>query len=202
MRKIKNLAAAILCVLLFTCCSIYRSDAESPEPSSAKTQAQTQETSAVLTTVPETEPQISEITAASTVAQTSRESEGPELQPSQPEEALDEHGVYDSADEVCEFLLTYRRLPDNFMTKREARQYGWEGGALHLVVPGMCIGGDRYGNYEGLLPEDEQYHECDIGTLDSNSRGACRLVYSDDFDIYYTEDHYQSFTLIGSAGEE
>ena len=63
----------------------------------------------------------------------------------------------------------------------------------------MCIGGDRFGNYEGTLPEGE-YHECDIDTLGADRRGAKRLVYSDDGRIYYTEDHYESFTLL--YGEE
>ncbi|MBQ2802795.1 MAG: ribonuclease, partial [Lachnospiraceae bacterium] len=68
--------------------------------------------------------------------------------------------------------------------------------------PGMCIGGDYFGNYEGLLPKasDREYHECDIDTLGAESRGAKRIVYSNDGLIYYTEDHYDSFTLL--YGEE
>ena len=60
-------------------------------------------------------------------------------------------------------------------------------------------GGDYFGNYEGVLPADEEYHECDIDTLGAQKRGAKRLVYSDDA-IYYTEDHYESFTLLYGEG--
>ena len=78
------------------------------------------------------------------------------------------------------------------MTKRDAQALGWHGGSLERYAPGMCIGGDRFGNYEKLLPTGQEYHECDIDTLGSSERGAKRLVYSED-DIYYTEDHYGSF---------
>ena len=60
----------------------------------------------------------------------------------------------------------------------------------------MCIGGDRFGNYEGLLPEDRDYLECDIDTLGAKSRGAKRIVFSNDGLIYYTDDHYESFELL------
>ena len=106
--------------------------------------------------------------------------------------SLDQHGVYDSKDEVAAYLYTYGELPENYMTKKEARELGWNGGSLERYAPGMCIGGDRFGNYERVLPTDQEYHECDIDTLGSSSRGAKRLVYSED-DIFYTEDHYGSF---------
>ena len=66
----------------------------------------------------------------------------------------------------------------------------------------MCIGGDRFGNYEGLLPEKDgrTYYECDIDTLGAETRGVKRIVYSSDGFIYYTEDHYESFELL--YGEE
>jgi len=62
----------------------------------------------------------------------------------------------------------------------------------------MCIGGDRFGNYEGLLPDAEgrTWTECDIDTLHEKNRGAKRIVFSNDGLIYYTEDHYESFTLL------
>ena len=84
------------------------------------------------------------------------------------------------------------------MTKKEARKKGWESGALNRTVKGMCIGGDTYSNYEGLLPKvrGRKYYECDIDTLYAKSRGAKRIVWSSDWNIYYTEDHYDSFTLL------
>ncbi len=113
--------------------------------------------------------------------------------------ALPEDGSYTSAEDVAAYLVTYGHLPGNFITKKEARALGWEGGSLEPYAPGCCIGGDRFGNYEGTLPEGD-YHECDIDTLGADRRGAKRLVYSDDGRIYYTEDHYESFTLL--YGEE
>lgn len=112
---------------------------------------------------------------------------------------IDPEGSYTSAEDVALYLYTYDELPDNFITKDEANDLGWSGGSLEPYAPGMCIGGDYFGNYEGILP-DGKYHECDIDTLGAKSRGAKRLVYSDDGRIYYTEDHYETFTLI--YGEE
>lgn len=113
---------------------------------------------------------------------------------------LDRDGSYTTAEDVALYLTIYGELPQNFITKKEAQALGWSGGDLEPYAPGKCIGGDRFGNYEGLLPEDREYHECDIDTLGAKSRGAKRLVFSDDGLIYYTEDHYESYTLL--YGEE
>lgn len=113
---------------------------------------------------------------------------------------LDPHGTYTSKEDVALFLYTYGRLPDNFITKKQAGKLGWQGGSLEDIAPGKCIGGDYFGNYEGRLPEDEKYHECDIDTLGKKSRGAKRLVYSDEH-IYYTEDHYNTFELLYGEDE-
>ena len=64
-----------------------------------------------------------------------------------------ENGVYTTAEDVALYLHTYGKLPLNFMTKKEARAKGWSGGSLEEYAPGMCIGGDRFGNYEGVLPD-------------------------------------------------
>lgn len=109
-----------------------------------------------------------------------------------------EDGVYSSKEEVAEYLYLYGHLPSNYITKKEAEKLGWKGGSLEPFAPGMCIGGNRFGNYEGLLPEKEGrfYTECDIDTLGAEKRGAKRIVFSNDGFIYYTEDHYQSFELL------
>lgn len=116
--------------------------------------------------------------------------------------ALDEDGAYTQQDDVALYLYLYGRLPDNFITKSEARALGWSGGGLDSYAYGKCIGGDRFGNYEGLLPEKNgrTYYECDVGTLHKSSRGPRRIVFSNDGLIYYTDDHYESFTLL--YGEE
>lgn len=116
--------------------------------------------------------------------------------------ALDEGGEYTSAEDVALYLHLYAHLPQNFITKKDARALGWNGGGLDDYAGGKCIGGDRFGNYEELLPDapGREYHECDIDTLHAASRGAKRIVYSNDGLIYYTEDHYESFILL--YGEE
>ena len=124
------------------------------------------------------------------------------LTPGSDTAAVSEDGVYTSKEDVALYLYTYGHLPSNFITKEEAQALGWPGGSLEPYAPGKCIGGDRFGNYEGLLPKADGrfYTECDIDTLGASSRGAKRIVFSNDGLIYYTEDHYESFTLL--YGEE
>ena len=116
--------------------------------------------------------------------------------------ALDPNGSYDSKEDVALYLHLYGKLPPNYITKTEARKLGWSGGGLERYAPGKCIGGDKFSNREGLLPKasGRVYYECDIGTIGASSRGARRIVYSNDGLIYYTSDHYESFTLL--YGEE
>ena len=116
----------------------------------------------------------------------------------EPEAAIAEDGAYTTKEDVSLYLYTYGHLPQNFITKSEARALGWSGGGLDDYDYGKCIGGDRFGNNEGLLPESggRDYYECDIDTLHGDSRGAKRIVFSDDGLIYYTDDHYETFTLL------
>lgn len=109
--------------------------------------------------------------------------------------AIEEDGSYTSKDEVALYIHTYGHLPENYITKDEAYDLGWKSeGTLDEVAPGMSIGGDYYGNYEGVLPDEpgREYHECDID-YESGNRNGKRIVYSNDGNIYYTEDHYNSF---------
>ena len=135
------------------------------------------------------------------------ETEPPETEPTQtePEETealLDIDGWYYSAEDVALYLVTYGELPSNFITKNEARDLGWEGGSVQRYKEGAAIGGDKFGNREGILPKasGRQYYECDIDTDGKSSRGAKRIVFSNDGLIYYTEDHYETFILL--YGEE
>lgn len=109
--------------------------------------------------------------------------------------AIAEDGSYTSKDEVALYIHTYGHLPENYITKDEAYDLGWKSeGTLDEVAPGMSIGGDYYGNYEGVLPDElgREYHECDID-YESGNRNGKRIVYSNDGNIYYTGDHYNSF---------
>lgn len=120
--------------------------------------------------------------------------------PAAPE--LDEDGTYNSKEDVSLYLHLYDHLPSNYITKNEARDLGWSGGSVEVYAPGCAIGGDRFGNREGLLPKADgrTYYECDIDTTGKTSRGAKRIIFSNDGLIYYTEDHYESFTQL--YGEE
>jgi guanyl-specific ribonuclease Sa len=115
---------------------------------------------------------------------------------------LPEDGSYTSKEDVALYIHLYGHLPENFITKKDAEALGWSGGSLEPYAPGKCIGGSRFGNYEGLLPEKDgrTYTECDIDTLGADKRGAKRIVFSNDGLIYYTEDHYETFELL--YGEE
>lgn len=109
--------------------------------------------------------------------------------------AIAENGSYTSKEEVALYIHTYGHLPENYITKDEAYDLGWQSeGTLDEVAPGKSIGGDYFGNYEGILPDKpgRDYHECDIDYVSGN-RNAKRIVYSNDGNIYYTEDHYNSF---------
>ena len=97
---------------------------------------------------------------------------------------------------VVLYLEAYGELPPNYITKNEARALGWEGGSVEKYKEGAAIGGDFFGNYEGLLPDDagQRYTECDIDTDGYSSRGSRRLVFSDGGRYFYTSDHYESFS--------
>lgn len=146
------------------------------------------------TAPPETKPQ------PTTPVETQPETQ-PSTEPTQTEatsEATDPapQKSYTRKDEVAQYIHEYGRLPDNFITKNQARALGWKSGSLEPYAPGKCIGGDRFYNRENLLPQGHTYYECDIDTLGKASRGAKRIVFSDDGLIYYTSDHYRSFTLL------
>ena len=112
------------------------------------------------------------------------------------EDVLEEDGAYTSPEEVALYIHTYGELPQNYITKQEAQELGWVSseGNLDEVAPGMSIGGNRFGNYEQALP-DGDYKECDVN-YEGGYRGDERLVYSDDGSIYYTDDHYATFTQL------
>ena len=116
-----------------------------------------------------------------------------------PNENLPTYGeYYYDLTNVVLYIEVYDELPPNYITKAEARELGWEGGSVENYKAGAAIGGDYFGNYEGLLPEanGRSYTECDIDTNGYSSRGSRRLVFSDDGLYFYTSDHYESFSEI------
>ncbi len=116
--------------------------------------------------------------------------------------SVEEGGTYSDKDHVALYLHTYGHLPDNYIRKNDARDLGWDSGKGNLwdVAPGMSIGGDRFGNREGNLPDVDgrKYYECDIN-YEGGYRGGERIVYSNDGDVYYSEDHYANFELLYTA---
>ena len=126
--------------------------------------------------------------------------EDPEV--TQTADTVDAHGYYYDAEHVVLYLDAYGHLPENYITKSDARALGWEGGSVEAYREGAAIGGDRFGNREGLLPEQtgRSYTECDINTDGADSRGAERLIFSNDGLYFYTSDHYVSFTELTVDG--
>ena len=115
------------------------------------------------------------------------------------EQEIDEDGVYTDPLLVAKYIHTYNKLPSNFITKKEAAKLGWESdkGNLWEVTDKMSIGGDKFGNREGLLPKKEGrvYYECDVN-YEGGFRGAERIVFFGDGLIFYTDDHYESFSQL------
>ena len=128
---------------------------------------------------------------------------GPEAEKTVPEE--ERAGPIIEPQAIADYLFTYGKLPDNFITKKEAQELGWDSTRHYVsdVAPGKSIGGDRFGNYEGVLPKvkGRTYYEADC-YYTKGKRTAERIVYSSDGHVWYTEDHYVTFTELFPSGQE
>ena len=207
MKRILSLLMAAVTSLSLAACS-----ADTPEESQYQSQVVSADYAGDFTAAtPESQPTEEQSTAAADNAPSAEASQSttadasaatPETAEGSQPESLQEDGTYSSRDDVALYIHTYGHLPGNFITKKEARELGWSGGSVEDYAPGKSIGGDHFGNYEGLLPEKSgrSYTECDIDTLGSSGRGAKRIIFSNDGLIYYTDGHYASFTLL--YGEE
>jgi len=112
-------------------------------------------------------------------------------------EPAEEAGPVTEPQAIADYLFEHGELPPNFLTKNEAQALGWDSSKNYLsdVAPGMSIGGDRFGNYEGRLPaaKGRKFYECDCNYT-GGKRGAERIIYSNDGHVWYTNDHYETFT--------
>ena len=187
MRKIKRIAAWML-ILVFMAALLMGCGGKKAQ----ETQAPAQTSAAVQTEAPVQTESIESTEIAAETESIAAEAESAGL-------SVTEDGTYTSKEEVALYIHTYGKLPSNYVTKKEAQAAGWDNkkGNLQKVIPGASIGGDRYGNYEGLLPDKKgrKYFECDID-YDGGYRDAKRIVYSNDGLIFYTEDHYKSFETL------
>ena len=106
----------------------------------------------------------------------------------------------DGTNGVDLFVATYGKLPDNYLGKKNAQKMGWDPkqGNLAEILPGMLIGGDRYKNRDGRLPDapGRVWYEADFDYT-GGYRNDCRLLYSNDGLIFVTYDHYLTFYEIG-----
>lgn len=97
---------------------------------------------------------------------------------------------------VIPYVKRYHHLPDCYITKREAREQGWNPahGNICDVLPGRAIGGDRFINRGHSLPDipGRKWFEADIN-FDCGRRNAGRLLFSSDGLVYVTKDHYRTF---------
>lgn len=189
MKFTKYLALLLTTLLLFTSCG------KSPQPTeNITTPVSSEETT--TSEEPADEPSDSEETENSEETSPTESAEQSAEPDTETPYDLPEYGkYYYDVENVVLYLDAYGELPPNYITKNEARDLGWEGGSVEDYLEGAAIGGDRFGNYEGLLPEVDgrTYTECDIDTDGYPSRGSRRLVFSNDGLYFYTSDHYESF---------
>ena len=185
-RKIYALLALLLALLLLAGCGATVTESAGRAPNEPLTLLPEGTDSPAATAKPQATPKP---TATPESAATAAPTDAP---------LPEEEGSYTTKEDVTAYLIAYGHLPPNFITKSEARAAGWPGGSLEPYCPGKCIGGDRFGNREGLLPtaKGRSYTECDINTLGKRSRGAERLIFSNDGLIFYTADHYESFEQV------
>ena len=179
--------------LVETTAALQSSAAQQPGTPVMTSPSQEDKTISQSETAEETTEAFTEESEEETAAEAEEE---PEEEPEEsPEASVTEDGEYTSKEEVAEYIHLFGHLPSNFITKKEAKALGWEGGdSLGKLAPGKSIGGDRFGNYEGQLPDEKgrKYTECDID-YKGKKRNAKRIVFSNDGLIFYTDDHYKTF---------
>lgn len=190
MKKIISLLLILVLTCSLAACTVLPDDTignATPSSTGVTTQPSTAPTEP--STAP-TEPSTAPTEPSTAPTEPSTAPTEPSTAPTEPTPTLDEGGVYNTVEDVALYIHLYGRLPKNYYTKKEIKS--------HQDDPYAAVGGDTFGNREGLLPQKagRTWTECDIDTWNSNQRGAKRIVFSNDGLIYYTSDHYRSFTLL------
>lgn len=181
-RKAAWLAALLLAVLpVVTGCGTLKESTEAPTKASAQT---TVEALSETTAAQGTTGDITSVTAGK------KQTEEPA------KTQTEESGPITDPQEIADYIFAHGQLPDNFITKEEAKALGWDSGRKYVgdVAPGKSIGGDRFGNYQGQLPKAKgrKFYECDVN-YKGKKRGEERIIYSNDSHVWYTKDHYETF---------
>lgn len=100
-------------------------------------------------------------------------------------------GKYTSMEEVGAHIYLYHCLPSNYVTKNNFKKSNYTSTNM------LSVGGNRFYNKEEHLPtaSGRTYTECDIDYRGGN-RNAKRIVFSSDWLIFYTSDHYDTFSIL------
>ena len=174
-------------------------DETADEATDAPTEAPTEKPTKAPTEKPTKAP-----TEKPTKAPTEKPTATPKATKAPTEAPKQKAGPITEPQDIVDYLYEHGELPDNFITKKEAQALGWDSSENYVgdVAPGKSIGGDRFGNYEGLLPKKSgrQYYEADC-YYEGRKRNACRVVYSNDGLYFYTDDHYETFTEMKPSGK-
>ncbi len=189
-KRLGILLCTLLCVCGFASCIEYYNEPTDYSATSAYTESYTET---------QTETQTEETASESPAPPQETAAYSETSEAVQSVQSVEKDGSYTSPEDVAEYIHTFGTLPGNFITKSEAKKLGWDSskGNLWDVAYGKSIGGDRFGNYEKLLPEaeDRTYTECDVN-YEGGYRGSERIIFSNDGLTFYTNDHYESFTQI------
>lgn len=175
-RLVRTVVLLLAAVMLLTACSAGALETAGRKKKNARP-------TAAVTAAPEATAAPGEAAAP--------EGETPEAEPTE------EPGPIIEPQRIADYLFEHGELPENFITKKEAQELGWDSRYNYVsdVAPGMSIGGDYFGNYEGKLPrvKGRKYYEADCWYTEGK-RNAYRIIYSSDGHVWYTEDHYNTFT--------
>ena len=193
-RKMIRILLLILAVIIcLTGC------AQTGENTGTRSTAENTTASEVKETAPATEETAA---PAKKTASPEKETAPPEEETAAPEK---EAGPIIEPQEIADYLFEHGELPDNFITKKEAQALGWNSSRNYLsdVAPGKSIGGDKFGNYEKVLPvvKGRKYYEADC-RYTGGKRGSERIIWSSDGHVWYTGDHYNTFTELFPSRQE